>query len=90
MYNSCLPFDFGDFVVDALCVVRNNVKMNAFALICLSFHVGSEQEKNKNPQKYRAPGEDRTHDLQIALLDMIMRLTRCLLRYRGHTFKGNK
>ncbi|KAJ4436615.1 hypothetical protein ANN_16649 [Periplaneta americana] len=28
--------------------------------------------------KISAPGEDRTHDLKI------MRLTRCLLRYRGH------
>ena len=28
-------------------------------------------------QKHTAPSEDRTHDLQI------MRLTRCLLRYRG-------
>ena len=28
-------------------------------------------------QKITAPSEDRTHDLQI------MRLTRCLLRYRG-------
>ncbi len=27
--------------------------------------------------KINAPGEDRTHDLQI------MRLTRCLLRYQG-------
>lgn len=27
--------------------------------------------------KKNAPGEDRTHDLKI------MRLTRCLLRYRG-------
>ena len=33
--------------------------------------------------KKRAPGEDRTHDLQIALAFVIMRLTRCLLRYRG-------
>ena len=34
-------------------------------------------------QKAHAPGEDRTHDLQIALVFVIMRLTRCLLRYRG-------
>ena len=35
-------------------------------------------------QKARAPGEDRTHDLQISLWSTwIMRLTRCLLRYRG-------
>ena len=34
--------------------------------------------------KIRAPGEDRTHDLQISLWSIwIMRLTRCLLRYRG-------
>ena len=32
-------------------------------------------------EKSCAPCEDRTHDLQIALsVDMIMRLTRCLLR----------
>ena len=33
--------------------------------------------------KKSAPGEDRTHDLQIALRIVIMRLTRYLLRYRG-------
>ena len=33
--------------------------------------------------KRNAPGEDRTHDLQISDLLLIMRLTRCLLRYRG-------
>ena len=34
--------------------------------------------------KTSAPGEDRTHDLQISLWSIgIMRLTRCLLRYRG-------
>ena len=34
--------------------------------------------------KMHAPGEDRTHDLQISLWSYwIMRLTRCLLRYRG-------
>ena len=36
-------------------------------------------------RKHYAPGEDRTLDLQIALY-VIMRLTRCLLRYRG-TYK---
>ena len=35
--------------------------------------------QNKN----HAPGEDRTHDLQIALVFVIMKLTRYLLRYRG-------
>ena len=30
-----------------------------------------------------APGEDRTHDLQMARICVIMRLTRYLLRYRG-------
>ena len=36
-------------------------------------------------KKRSAPGEDRTHDLQIAqhIELWIMRLTRCLLRYRG-------
>ena len=38
----------------------------------------------RNWWKRNAPGEDRTHDLQIALLWLIMRLTRYLLRYRGH------
>ena len=33
--------------------------------------------------KSRAPSEDRTHDLQIALITVIMRLTRYLLRYPG-------
>ena len=33
--------------------------------------------------KVSAPGEDRTHDLQMALSCVIMRLTRYLLRYRG-------
>ena len=33
--------------------------------------------------KLSAPGEDRTHDLQMALSFVIMRLTRYLLRYRG-------
>ena len=33
--------------------------------------------------KLSAPGEDRTHDLQMALVFVIMRLTRYLLRYRG-------
>ena len=43
-----------------------------------------EHFNNKNIYlKNRAPGEDRTHDLQIALVFVIMRLTRCLLRYRG-------
>ena len=37
------------------------------------------KKKNQN----HAPGEDRTHDLQITLAFVIMRLTRCLLRYRG-------
>jgi hypothetical protein len=32
---------------------------------------------NTHMQKIIAPGEDRTHGLQI------MRLTRCLLRYQG-------
>ena len=37
----------------------------------------------------RAPGEDRTHDLQISLWSTwIMRLTRCLLRYRGRCNAG--
>ena len=37
-------------------------------------------------KKLRAPSEDRTHDLQIARVSMYltMRLTRYLLRYRGH------
>ncbi len=37
-------------------------------------------------KKMCAPGEDRTHDLQISriVFSWIMRLTRCLLRYRGH------
>ena len=30
-----------------------------------------------------ALGEDRTHDLQMARTYVIMRLTRCLLRYEG-------
>ena len=39
---------------------------------------------SSTPLKTRAPGEDRTHDLQISLWSTwIMRLTRCLLRYRG-------
>ena len=33
--------------------------------------------------KRSAPGEDRTHGLQIARVCVIMRLTRYLLRYRG-------
>ena len=33
--------------------------------------------------KLSAPGEDRTHDLQMARAYVIMRLTRYLLRYRG-------
>ena len=36
--------------------------------------------------KVSAPGEDRTHDLQMALSCVIMRLTRYLLRYRGGVF----
>ena len=36
-----------------------------------------------NNHKNCAPSEDRTHDLQIALIQRIMRLTRYLLRYRG-------
>ena len=40
-------------------------------------------------KKHRAPGEDRTHDLQISLWSFwIMRLTRCLLRYRGRCRPG--
>ena len=40
------------------------------------------------PLKYHAPGEDRTHDLQISLWSFwIMRLTRCLLRYQGRYLK---
>ena len=41
--------------------------------------------------KNHAPSEDRTRDLQITLCIthvLIMRLTRCLLRYRG-TYKCN-
>ena len=35
-------------------------------------------------RKHSAPGEDRTHDLQMArVISVIMRLTRYLLRYRG-------
>ena len=34
-------------------------------------------------KKISAPSEDRTHDLQIALSFVIMRLTRYLLRYQG-------
>ena len=37
-------------------------------------HLSSRSEKNRSEQKYCAPCEDRTHDLQI------MRLTRYLLR----------
>ena len=37
----------------------------------------SKEPKKQRKQKLIAPGEDRTHDLKI------MRLTRCLLRYRG-------
>ena len=35
------------------------------------------------PIKNSALSEDRTHDLQIALSFVIMRLTRYLLRYQG-------
>ena len=38
--------------------------------------------------KTSAPGEDRTHDLQMARLNVIMRLTRYLLRYRGTKIKA--
>ena len=38
---------------------------------------------DQNTVKLSAPGEDRTHDLQMALSFVIMRLTRYLLRYRG-------
>ena len=41
-------------------------------------------ESKMRGKKAHAPGEDRTHDLQISLWSYwIMRLTRCLLRYRG-------
>ena len=37
----------------------------------------TQEEKTSKKNSRLAPGEDRTHDLQI------MRLTRYLLRYRG-------
>ena len=36
----------------------------------------------RHTENISAPGEDRTHDLQMARV-VIMRLTRYLLRYRG-------
>ena len=47
-------------------------------------HIRNEEIKSHTYviRKQYAPGEDRTLDLQIALY-VIMRLTRCLLRYRG-------
>lgn len=47
-----------------------SVHINRSLVINISFVFKLHRKKN-------APGEDRTHDLKI------MRLTRCLLRYRG-------
>ena len=44
---------------------------------CASIETGVDGKKNS------APSEDRTHDLQITLSFVIMRLTRYLLRYQG-------
>ena len=51
---------------------------------CHQYMLVSQTQLYYTPPKQRAPGEDRTHDLQISLWSTwIMRLTRCLLRYRG-------
>ena len=42
------------------------------------------QREKRIKHKTTAPSEDRTHDLQI------MRLTRCLLRYRGDDYSKKK
>ena len=54
------------------------------------FALKTECKANARKFKKSAPGEDRTHGLQIARVCVIMRLTRYLLRYRGtwdHTLK---
>ena len=50
--------------------LRNIEHLGTFILYSI------EISKKKDEKKY-APSEDRTHDLEI------MRLARCLLRYRG-------
>ena len=57
--------------------------LKKFSTLCLQFKFACEQFRERILEK-NAPGEDRTHGLQIT------RLTRCLLRYQGLVKKGRK
>ena len=58
------------------CIDQKNIEINTTKILCCEM-------THRKDKKNSAPSEDRTHDLQIALSFVIMRLTRYLLRYQG-------